>query len=69
MIFVFKTNVANKKSIKNVEPVLNGLPYIQKWNFDLKDSDKILRIDTQHDVSMSIPVIITGLGFECTELT
>jgi hypothetical protein len=46
MVWVFKTTVKNKTQVKKVAPLLNGLlPPSSKWNFDLNDCDKVLRIE------------------------
>ena len=49
MILIFKTTVKNKTQVRKVAPLLNGLlsPYA-KWNFDLSDCDKVLRIESLH---------------------
>ena len=49
MICVFKTAVKNKKHIQQLSPFLNDLLRQSKWNFDLSDCDKILRIDSEEN--------------------
>lgn len=47
MVWVFKTTVKNKTQVKKVAPMLNGLLLpAAKWNFDLSDCDKVLRIES-----------------------
>lgn len=49
MILIFKTTVKNKTQVKKVAPLLNGLlSPCAKWNFDLSDCDKVLRIESLH---------------------
>lgn len=49
MVWVFKTTVKNKTQVKKVAPLLNGLlSPCAKWNFDLSDCDKVLRIESLH---------------------
>ncbi len=49
MILVFKTTVKNKTQVRKVAPLLNGLlSPCAKWNFDLGDCDKVLRIESLH---------------------
>jgi len=43
-ILVFKTNLANNRHIKKIEPSLNQHPLIKEWNVDVHDCDKVLRI-------------------------
>ena len=47
MIHVFKTSVKNKTQIKKLEPVFDSNFQDIKWNFDLEDCDKILRIESK----------------------
>ena len=68
MIFVFKTTVSNKRGIKIVKPLLDGLVPTSKWNFDLQDCDHILRIDSQKISSGKVIEVLKLQGFECEEL-
>jgi hypothetical protein len=69
MVWVFKTTVKNKTQAKRVAPLLNGLlPPSAKWNFDLSDCDKVLRIESFHqtiDESIIIQIFENaGQGIE-----
>ena len=44
-ILVFKTNIRYKKQILSVGKQLDTIADIRKWNFDLHDKAKILRIE------------------------
>ena len=44
-VLVFKTNLRFKKQINAVTPHINNLQGVARWNVDLDDSDKILRIE------------------------
>lgn len=68
MIFVFKTNVKSKKQINEIAPLLDSMPEIKGWNFDLDDCDKILRIQSHKGLGTTIPKMLGDLGFECIEL-
>ena len=60
MVLVFKTTVKNKTQVKKVAPLLNGLlSPCAKWNFDLSDCDKVLRIESLHK-TIDEKVIIQG---------
>ena len=39
-----------------------------KWNFDLKDNDKILRIDSEEDVVFKIIDLLNVHEYSCEEL-
>lgn len=67
-ILVFKTNVRNKKHVLNVGKQLNSIADISRWNFDLDDTDKILRIEA-HDLSPRIiESALQNAGYYCKEL-
>lgn len=69
MIYVFKTSVKTENDIKKLKPCLNELPPQTNWNFDLEDCDKILRIDSQTDVTNYIIDEFKSYGFYCEELS
>jgi len=69
MIQVFKTSVRNKKHVRQLSPLLDDLLRQSKWNFDLKDCDKILRIDSSVEILKPVTKLLQDKGFECIELT
>ena len=68
MICVFKTSVKNKKNIRQLSPFLNNLLQQSKWNFDLADCDKILRIDSEENIVFKIIDLLNIHKFYCEEL-
>jgi hypothetical protein len=68
MIYVFKTTVQTKKSVKQITPKLNDLLPTSKWNFDLEDCDNILRIDSNSTISAMVIKVLQDNGFDCIEL-
>ena len=68
MVYVFKTSVKFKKQIKEIAQELDKITEIQKWNFDLEDCDKILRIETTKLKPKEITNLLNSLGFNCNEL-
>ncbi len=68
MIYVFKTSVFTEKDIELLKPNLDELAHT-RWNFDLEDCDKILRIDAPTGISEVIIQILHDKGFDCKELT
>jgi hypothetical protein len=68
MILVFKTSVDSTKAIDTVKPYLDKIPTIKKWNFDLWDCDKILRIDGPAEISSTIINTLNIQGYNCVEL-
>lgn len=54
MIFVFKTSVKTKLQAERLTPHIDNILPNAKWNFDLEDCDKILRIDAEENVVLKI---------------
>ncbi|KAA5825688.1 hypothetical protein FPF71_07195 [Algibacter amylolyticus] len=68
MVFVFKTSISSKKTIKLLTPHLNKLLADSNWNFDLEDCDNILRIDSQVNIVKKTIEILNDNGIKCEEL-
>ncbi len=68
MIYVFKTSVYTKKQVKNLKPHIDKLLPKSKWNFDLENSDKILRIDSEKNITLRIIDLLNFHNFYCEEL-
>lgn len=59
MIYVFKTSVKKKSEVRKLKPALSSILPAEKWNFDLDDCDRILRIDSDKE---TVPKIINLLS-------
>ena len=68
MIFVFKTSVKTKMEEKKLRQHSNKLIPNATRNFDLDDSDKILRIDSQEDIVSKIKDLLILHHYSCEEL-
>ena len=68
MIYVFKTTVRNKQAAKKLQPYLDNLLKNAKWNFDLSDCDKILRIDSYENIILEVTRLLKNHHFICKEL-
>ena len=68
MIFVFKTSVKTKMQIKKLKPHIDKILPNEKWNFDLEDSDKILRIDSEENIGLVIIDLLNIHNHTCIEL-
>jgi hypothetical protein len=68
MIYVFKTSVKTKNQVKQLEPGINKILPNEKWNFDLQDCDRILRIDSDDDIVLEITSLLNTHQFYCKEL-
>jgi hypothetical protein len=68
MIYVFKTSVKTKKSARQASAFLDGFLPQARWNFDLEDADRILRIESKSNITEGVIKGLNGLGFDCQEL-
>jgi len=67
-VLVFKTSVEDKVSVKALTPELDRLVGKGKWNFDLADCDRILRIVSEKVRAESAIKLLDYFGFACAEL-
>jgi hypothetical protein len=67
-ILVFKTNVRFKKDRRRIEPVLNTNARILQWNLDLRDCDKVLRIEAEALPVREVIHLLAQVGYRCEEL-
>lgn len=66
-VLVFKTNIRYKKHVDAVATHLNRFTDINRWNFDLQDRDRILRV--VGDISpKDIESVLLEAGYYCKEL-
>ena len=68
MIYVFKTSVKTKTEAKCLKPHIDKILPNAKWNFDLDDCDKILRIDSKENVVLKIIDLLNVHKYSCEEL-
>jgi len=67
-VLVFKTNVRNRNNINSVSAALDALTGIVKWNFDLQDVDRILRVEAADISPRKVELVLHYAGFTCEEL-
>ena len=46
-ILIFRTSVRNARDIKHIAALFTLCPQIYKWNVDIEDWEKVLRIECQ----------------------
>lgn len=68
MIYVFKTTVQTKVQARKLKPHLDQILPTAKWNFDLHDCDKILRVDSEDNIIHPIVSLLKRHNFRCEEL-
>jgi tRNA G26 N,N-dimethylase Trm1 len=67
-VLILKTNIRFKKEVKAVAPLLDGQDSISRWNIDLNDIDKVLRIEANDMELTEVVQLIQEAGFQCEEL-
>ena len=68
MIAVFKTSVKTKTQVKRLQPHIDKAIPNAKWNFDLADIDKILRIESGDNIALTIISLLHTHQYTCEEL-
>jgi len=67
-ILIFKTNIDTEQDLNKVASLLNRENHIRKWNVDLQDIDRVLRIESEGADQMEIKKKIEYAGFLCEDL-
>jgi hypothetical protein len=68
MIYIFKTTVKTKSEVKKLKPHIDKTLPNEKWNFDLDDCDRILRIDSEENIVLKITDLLNLHKIYCEEL-
>jgi hypothetical protein len=67
-IFIFKTNIQTEFDKLRIKNVLDASQKVLKWNIDMDDADRVLRIVSDCLRPEQIISVLDYVGFECTEL-
>jgi hypothetical protein len=67
-IFIFKTNLQTEFDRLRIKSVLDASQKVLKWNIDMDDADRVLRIVSDSLRPEQIISLMDYVGFECTEL-
>ena len=67
-ILVFRTDLQNRKSVHAVTPHLERIEGIMRWNVDLQDVDKVLRVESVSASAQTIAQSLNSAGYYCEEL-
>jgi len=67
-VLVFKTSVDDPQIVKSLKPDLDRLAGKGKWNFDLSDCDRILRIASANLKADAAINLLGYFGYSCSEL-
>ena len=67
-IFIFKTNIQTEFDKLRIKNVLDASQKVLKWNIDMDDADRVLRIVSDSLRPEQIISVLEYVGFECSEL-
>ena len=67
-VLIFKTNIQLKKDIKNIGTYFDTLAGVIRWNVDIEDRDKVLRVESINENHYQIINMVNQAGFYCEEL-
>jgi len=67
-ILIFRTSIKSSLDIKHIAALFTLCPQINKWNVDLEDWEKILRIECQGITSTEISKALRAINIFAREL-
>lgn len=67
-ILVFKTNILREEDKQIIAAHINYENRIKKWNVDIGDCDKVLRIESHDLAAEDVIAMIQTAGYACEEL-
>lgn len=67
-VLVFKTNINSLIQLKKLGQVLKSKKGIQKWNIDLEDKDRVLRIETDRFTEPHVVNLLKPHSIYCEDL-
>ena len=67
-ILIFRTSIKDKQDMKLVQTLFIQFPQIHKWNVDLEDWEKILRIECHGVTSTDILNALQTINIHAKEL-
>jgi len=68
-ILVLKTSLTARSEVEKIGILLNAHPQIVKWDIDLDDCDKVLRIESSNGLTEAdIAEVLRKIGYEAEKL-
>ncbi|MCS3310773.1 hypothetical protein NXX38_01660 [Bacteroides sp. BFG-637] len=67
-ILIFRTSVKNVRDIKHIAALFTLCPQIYKWNVDMEDWEKVLRIECQGITPTEILKALRAINIYAQEL-
>lgn len=69
VILIFSTSVSSRRDVKRVGSVLDGCRQVVRWNIDMEDWEKVLRIECDKKLEAAhISVLLKDVGIFIREL-
>lgn len=68
-ILVFRTSASRKRDVKQMDRIFKAYPQISRWNVDLEDWEKVLRIECNGISAETIIALLRELNIYAQELT
>jgi cell fate (sporulation/competence/biofilm development) regulator YmcA (YheA/YmcA/DUF963 family) len=62
---IYKTSVETTTQVQHIRTLLDQLPLVTQWNFDLDDCDNILRIISRDLQPSVICTMLQAAGYNC----
>jgi tRNA(Ser,Leu) C12 N-acetylase TAN1 len=67
-VLIFRTNINTLEKVKKTDQLLSKHKGIQRWNIDLEDCDKVLRVETAMLQKESVIGILKSHEIFCEEM-
>jgi uncharacterized HAD superfamily protein len=67
-ILIFRTNIIDAKHVKMVSPHIKQIEGVSKWNIDLQDEDKVLRVVANDIDATYVELVVQRAGYQCSEM-
>lgn len=67
-VHIFKTNINTLEQIKNADSFLSTHRKVEKWNIDIDDCDKVLRIESSQLEICDVISSLKPFNIYCEEL-
>jgi hypothetical protein len=67
-VLIFKTNISTLEQLRKVDSTLSHRAEIDKWNVDLDDCDKVLRVETKVLETSNVMEMLRSQQIYCEEL-
>ena len=68
MLLIFKTNINTLAQLKTADGILSAKEEIKRWNIDIDDCDKVLRIETSELKTVDVIDVLKLNNIYCEEL-